>query len=132
MDKACAIYEVHLCSVCPGDTEYFCESCPCNLCVQCNDNHVKDLKTKDHNVMRYSDKFTYIQTETRSHASFSLFYKPVLLTDIKADVKTCIDNFSLYRSEMLTKAQRIIDLIDVVQNNSMNNLFCDFVLSTDV
>lgn len=83
--------------LCPGDTAYFCESCPCNLCVQCKDNHVKDLKTKDHNVMRYSDKFTYIQTETRSHASFSLFYKPVLLTDIKADVKTCIDNFSLIR-----------------------------------
>lgn len=72
--------------------------------------------------------FTYIQTETRSHASFSLFFKPVLLTDIKADVNTCIDNFSLYRSEMLTKAQRIIDLIEVVQNDFMNNLFSDFVI----
>lgn len=28
---------------------------------------------------------------------------------------------------MLTKAQRIIDLIDVVQNDFMNNLFCYFV-----
>lgn len=63
MDRACAIYKVHPCSMCPGDTEYFCKSCPCSLCVQCKENHIKDLKTKYHNVMGYRDKFKYIPTE---------------------------------------------------------------------
>nr|XP_034332754.1 uncharacterized protein LOC117691245 [Crassostrea gigas] len=60
MDTARTSCRVHQCSKCPRDTEYFCESCPCDLCSQCKVNHINDLKTIDHYVMSYREKINYI------------------------------------------------------------------------
>ncbi|XP_065939296.1 uncharacterized protein [Magallana gigas] len=60
MDPASTTYRVHQCSKCQGDTEYFCESCPCDLCQKCKENHVKNLKTIDHNVVSHHEKFNDI------------------------------------------------------------------------
>ncbi|XP_052692431.1 uncharacterized protein LOC128170710 [Crassostrea angulata] len=182
-------YRVHLCSKCPGDTAYYCVSCPCDLCPQCKENHVKDLQTIDHDVVLHRDKINYIPTQEicvrhPSHVytkycepcrvpvcdscfedqlhrfrsflygqgqheildlqtayktkrqqhrgtihtirSEALFYRPVLLTGIKADVKTCHTELSRLQSEMLTKAQNLKDLIDDVVYDLLNNVFCDF------
>uniref|UniRef100_A0A8W8NJ60 B box-type domain-containing protein n=1 Tax=Magallana gigas TaxID=29159 RepID=A0A8W8NJ60_MAGGI len=170
-------YRVHLCSKCPGDTAYYCVSCPCDLCPQCKENHVKDLQTIDHDVVSHRDKIHYIPTQEicvrhpshfytkycepcqvpacnncqthRKHTqidvktayktkrqqhrgtihtirSEALFYRPVLLTGIKADVKTCHTEFSPLQSEMLTKAQTLKDLIDKVVYDPLNYVFCYF------
>eukprot|EP00105_Crassostrea_gigas_P006072 XP_011419872.2 PREDICTED: uncharacterized protein LOC105322715 [Crassostrea gigas] len=177
MDTAGSIYRVNQCSKCPGDTEYYCLSCPCDLCPQCKENHVKDLKTIDHDVVSHGDKINYIPTQEicvrhpshvytkycepcelpvcsycrkhRTHRkldvktalktkkqqhrgtihtirSDALFYRPVLITEIKADVKTCGIKFSLYQSEILTKAPRLKNLINKVRKDFMKNVFCDF------
>lgn len=55
MDKV-SQYIVHKCSKCSGDTEYYCKSCVCDLCSQCRENHMQDLKTVDHNVVLYKEK----------------------------------------------------------------------------
>nr|XP_034321345.1 uncharacterized protein LOC117687955 isoform X1 [Crassostrea gigas]XP_034321346.1 uncharacterized protein LOC117687955 isoform X1 [Crassostrea gigas] len=174
---ASSSYRVHLCSKCPGDTAYHCVSCPCDLCPQCKENHVKDLQTIDHDVVSQCDKISYIPTQEicvrhpshvytkycepcqvpacnncqthRKHTqidvktayktkrqqhretihtirSEALFYRPVLLTEIKADVKTCHTEFSPLQSEMLTKAQRLKDLIDKVVYDLLNNVLCYF------
>nr|XP_034320698.1 uncharacterized protein LOC105327476 isoform X5 [Crassostrea gigas]XP_034320699.1 uncharacterized protein LOC105327476 isoform X5 [Crassostrea gigas] len=170
-------YKVHQCSKCPGDTAYHCVSCPCDLCPQCKENHVKDLQTIDHDVVSHRDKINYIPTQEicvrhpshvytkycepcqvpvcyhcrkhRTHRqldvktayktkrqqhrgtihtirSEALFYRPVLLTGIKADVKTCHTEFSLLQSEMLTKAQRLKNLIDYVVYDLLNYVLCYF------
>nr|XP_034319750.1 uncharacterized protein LOC105342926 isoform X1 [Crassostrea gigas]XP_034319751.1 uncharacterized protein LOC105342926 isoform X1 [Crassostrea gigas]XP_034319752.1 uncharacterized protein LOC105342926 isoform X1 [Crassostrea gigas] len=182
-------YKVHQCSKCPGDTAYYCVSCPCDLCPQCKENHVKDLQTIDHDVVSHRDKINYIPTQEicvrhpshvytkycepcqvpvcdscsedqlhrfrsflygqRQHEildiqtayktkrqqhrgtihtirSEALFYRPVLLTGIKADVKTCHTEFSLLQSEMLTKAQTLKHLIDYVVYDLLNNVLCYF------
>nr|XP_034320705.1 uncharacterized protein LOC117687747 [Crassostrea gigas] len=170
-------YGVNQCSKCPGDTEYHCVSCPCDLCPQCKENHVKDLQTIDHNVVSHRDKINYIPTQEicvrhpshvytkycepcqvpacnncqthRKHKeinvktayktkrqqhrgtihtirSEALFYRPVLLTGIKADVKTCHTEFSPLQSEMLTKAQKLKDLIDDVVYDLLNYVLCYF------
>ena len=177
MDTASSTYRAHKCSKCPGDTEYHCVSCPCDLCPQCKENHVKDLQTIDHDVVSHRDKINYIPTQEicvrhpshvyikycepcqvpvcyhcrkhRTHRqldvktayktkrqqhrgtihtirSEALFYRPVLLTGIKADVKTCHTEFSPLQSEMLTKAQRLKDLIDYVVYDLLNNVLCYF------
>eukprot|EP00105_Crassostrea_gigas_P038334 XP_019922482.1 PREDICTED: uncharacterized protein LOC105327476 [Crassostrea gigas] len=177
MDTASSPYRVHLCSKCPGDTAYYCVSCPCDLCPQCKENHVKDLQTIDHDVVSHRDQINYIPTQEicvrhpshvytkycepcqvpacnnckthRKHKkinvktayktkrqqhrgtihtirSEALFYRPVLLTGIKADVKTCHTEFSPLQSEMLTKAQTLKHLIDYVVYDLLNNVFCDF------
>ncbi|XP_065932249.1 uncharacterized protein [Magallana gigas] len=170
-------YGVNQCSKCPGDTAYYCVSCPCDLCPQCKENHVKDLQTIDHDVVSHRDKISYIptleicvrhpshvytkycepcqvpacnncqthrkhtqidvttayKTKRQQHRgtihtirSEALFYRPVLLTGIKADVKTCHTEFSPLQSEMLTKAQRLKDLIDYVVYDLLNNVLCYF------
>ncbi|XP_065929130.1 uncharacterized protein [Magallana gigas] len=177
METASTPCKVHQCSKCPGDTEYYCVSCPCDLCPQCKENHVKDLQTIDHDVVSYCDKINYIPTQeicVRHHShvytkycepcqvpvcyhftqhrnhrqlavttsyktkrqqhrgtihtirSEALFYRPVLLPRIKTDFKTCRTEFSLYQSEMLTKAQTLKHLIDYIQKDFMCNVFCDF------
>lgn len=60
MDTESTKYSVSQCSACPEDTKYFCKSCPCNLCPQCKDLHVHALKTIDHDVVIYLEKFNYI------------------------------------------------------------------------
>eukprot|EP00105_Crassostrea_gigas_P044584 XP_019928732.1 PREDICTED: uncharacterized protein LOC105342850 [Crassostrea gigas] len=177
MDTASSTYSTHKCSKCPGDTEYHCVSCPCDLCPQCKENHVKDLQTIDHDVVSHRDKINYIPTQEvcvrhpshvytkycescqvpvcfhcrkhRTHRqldvktayktkqqqhrgtihtirSEALFYRPVLLPRIKTDFKTCHTEFSLYQSEMLTKAQTLKNLINKVRKDFMKNVFCDF------
>eukprot|EP00105_Crassostrea_gigas_P007492 XP_011421759.1 PREDICTED: uncharacterized protein LOC105324394 [Crassostrea gigas] len=189
METASTPCKVQQCSKCPGDTEYYCVSCPCDLCPQCEENHVKDLQTIDHDVVSYRDKINYIptqeicvrhpshvytkyckhcqvpvcdscsehkphrfpitvfrkrrhkieniqaayQTKRQQHRgtihtirSEALFYRPVLLPRIKTDFKTCRTEFSLYQSEMLTKAQTLKHLINYIQKDFMCNVFCDF------
>nr|XP_034308421.1 uncharacterized protein LOC105332837 [Crassostrea gigas]XP_034308422.1 uncharacterized protein LOC105332837 [Crassostrea gigas]XP_034308423.1 uncharacterized protein LOC105332837 [Crassostrea gigas]XP_034308424.1 uncharacterized protein LOC105332837 [Crassostrea gigas]XP_034308425.1 uncharacterized protein LOC105332837 [Crassostrea gigas]XP_034308426.1 uncharacterized protein LOC105332837 [Crassostrea gigas]XP_034308427.1 uncharacterized protein LOC105332837 [Crassostrea gigas]XP_03430842 len=63
METASTPCKVHQCSKCPGDTEYYCVSCPCDLCPQCKENHVKDLLTIDHDVVSHRDKINYIPTQ---------------------------------------------------------------------
>nr|XP_034308016.1 uncharacterized protein LOC105326468 isoform X2 [Crassostrea gigas] len=189
MDPSSTTYRVHKCSKCPGGTEYYCESCPCDLCQKCKQNHVKNLKTIDHNVAIYRDKFNNIPTQEicvrhpshvylkycepcqvpvcdscfghKSHRfpvslfrqskhktlslrgayktkqqqhrgtihtirSDALFYRPVLLPRITDDIKTCRTEFSRYQSEMLTKAQKLKDLINYVVYDLLNKVFCDF------
>eukprot|EP00105_Crassostrea_gigas_P037008 XP_019921156.1 PREDICTED: uncharacterized protein LOC105324523 [Crassostrea gigas] len=177
MDPASSTYSTHKCSKCPGDTAYHCVSCPCDLCPQCKENHVKDLQTIDHDVVSHRDQINYIPTQEicvrhpshvyikycepcelpvcfhcrkqRTHRlldveiayktkrqqhrgtihtirSEALFYRPVLLPRIKTDFKTCHTEFSLYQSEMLTKAQTLKNLINKVRKDFMKNVFCDF------
>uniref|UniRef100_K1RFG2 B box-type domain-containing protein n=1 Tax=Magallana gigas TaxID=29159 RepID=K1RFG2_MAGGI len=178
METASSTYRVHQCSKCPGDNQYYCDSCQCDLCQKCKENHVNNLKTIDHDVVVHRDKIDYIPTQEeycvrhpsqvykeycepcqvpvcnhcrkhRTHRkldvrtayktkqqqhrgaihtirSEALFYRPVLLTGIKADVKTCHTEFSLYQSEMLKKAQTLRHLINKVRKDFMKNVFCDF------
>lgn len=146
MDAASAPYKVHQCFKCSGDTEYFCISCSCYLCSRCTNSHVKDIKTLDHNIVTFRDKFTFISTQEvceRRHGHFyteycepckvlicyhctehiihrtldvrtayetkrqqhkgtinairseALLYRPVLLKEIKADIKACHNEFSI-------------------------------------
>lgn len=163
-------YKIYQCFKCLGDTKYFCESCPCDMCPQCKDNHVRNLLTIDHNVVSYHRKLNCVpkqeicerhpshfyvnyceicelplclycthheehrtqdlriacKTKQQQHRrtihtirSEALFNRSVLLPRIKADFKTCRNEFSLYQSNMLTKAQKLKDLIDFEQNDFM-------------
>lgn len=163
MDKSSSLYRVHQCSKCRGDTEYYCVSCACNMCLHCKVNHLNDLETIDHDIVTKREKINSILTkqicerlpcenyceycepcalplckyctEHKTHRCLdiqrayqinrqeqqeiihtirreALFQRTVLLTGIKVDVKTCLTEFDLFRSEMLTKAQRLKNQIN--------------------
>lgn len=65
MDTVTTIFSVRHCSKCQRDTEYFCESCSCDLCPLCKDSHVQNLKTIDHSVILYRGKLKFIRNQTK-------------------------------------------------------------------
>lgn len=169
-------YTVRPCSQCSMDAEYFCVSCPCDLCIQCKRKHVQSFKTIDHLVVfrekyfympmkemcsRHPKKFYIKYCETcnipvcnscethKKHrqilvkkaykartkqrrkffqniASEALFYRPILFEGVSADFQRCRQQFSVYQSNIITRAQNLIDRIDNVLNDLMTNVFCDF------
>nr|XP_022290139.1 uncharacterized protein LOC111101816 [Crassostrea virginica]XP_022290140.1 uncharacterized protein LOC111101816 [Crassostrea virginica] len=57
------------CSLCQGDTEYYCFKCQQNLCIQCKKLHVIDLSTKHHIVTSYTEKMKYPPKQVMSSQS---------------------------------------------------------------
>ncbi|XP_078341500.1 uncharacterized protein LOC111100486 isoform X1 [Crassostrea virginica] len=54
------------CSLCQGDTEYYCYKCQQDLCIQCKKLHVVDLSTKHHIVTSYTEKMKYPPKQVKS------------------------------------------------------------------
>lgn len=69
METESTIYKVYECFKCPGDTEYYCVTCKCDMCPLCKETHVQNLKTTDHYVVLYSEKLDYIEKENKRHPS---------------------------------------------------------------
>nr|XP_022295075.1 uncharacterized protein LOC111105198 [Crassostrea virginica] len=57
------------CSLCQGDTEYYCYGCRQDLCIQCKKLHVIDLSTKHHTVTSYTEKMKYPPKQVKSSQS---------------------------------------------------------------
>ncbi|XP_078327820.1 uncharacterized protein LOC144623258 [Crassostrea virginica] len=57
--RICTQVSVKQCSLCQGDTEYYCYGCRQDFCIQCKKLHVIDLSTKHHIVTRYTEKMKY-------------------------------------------------------------------------
>ncbi|XP_078311416.1 uncharacterized protein LOC144618693 isoform X4 [Crassostrea virginica] len=57
------------CSLCQGDTEYYCYKCQQDLCIQCKKLHVIDLSTKHHIVTSYTEKMKYPPKQVKSSQS---------------------------------------------------------------
>ncbi|XP_078339960.1 uncharacterized protein LOC111100506 [Crassostrea virginica] len=54
------------CSMCQGDTEYYCYGCRQDLCIQCKKLHVVDLSSKHHTVTSYVEKMKYPPKQLKS------------------------------------------------------------------
>nr|XP_022289774.1 uncharacterized protein LOC111101543 isoform X2 [Crassostrea virginica]XP_022289776.1 uncharacterized protein LOC111101543 isoform X2 [Crassostrea virginica] len=54
------------CSLCQGDTEYYCYKFQQDLCIQCKKLHVVDLSTKHHIVTSYTEKMKYPPKQVKS------------------------------------------------------------------
>ncbi|XP_078311652.1 uncharacterized protein LOC111135303 isoform X2 [Crassostrea virginica] len=59
---------VKQCSLCQGDTEYYCYGCRQDLCIQCKKLHVIDLSTKNHEVTRYIERMKYPPKDEREES----------------------------------------------------------------
>lgn len=74
MEKAIINQRVRQCFKCSEDAEFFCVYCSCNMCFQCEEKHAYDLKTIDHNVKIYRDKFNCIVKEEVCLRHSNMFY----------------------------------------------------------
>nr|XP_022291308.1 uncharacterized protein LOC111102736 [Crassostrea virginica]XP_022291309.1 uncharacterized protein LOC111102736 [Crassostrea virginica] len=67
--RICTQVSVKHCSLCQGDTEYYCYKCQQDLCIQCRKLHVIDLSTKHHIVTSYTEKMKYPPKPVKSSQS---------------------------------------------------------------
>ncbi|XP_062591223.1 uncharacterized protein LOC134252736 [Saccostrea cucullata] len=51
------------CSQCQGDTEFYCNTCKHDLCLQCKEIYVIDQDTIFHDVVIYREKYKYIPNQ---------------------------------------------------------------------
>lgn len=56
MESKTSQCRVRHCSLCPGDTQFFCLTCTKNFCPLCKENHVYDFETDDHIVVLFHEK----------------------------------------------------------------------------
>ncbi|XP_062578119.1 uncharacterized protein LOC134240015 [Saccostrea cucullata] len=88
---------VQTCTVCNGDTEFYCKTCESNLCLQCKERHNSYLDTVCHDVVIYREKFESIQKAEScgrhpemlyemycQSCELPVFYKKTLINKIKA------------------------------------------------
>lgn len=113
----------------------YCQLCQVPLCDSFfgHESHrfpISLLGKRRHNFQSIQEAY---RTKRQQHSgtihairSGALVYRPLLLTGIKADFKTCSTEFSLSQSKLLTRAQKLKDLIGYLQTDFMCNVFCDF------
>lgn len=109
-EKINNILKKQICERHPCETySEYCEPCALPVCKHCTEH-------KTHRCLDIQRAYQINRQEHREiiHTirSEALFQRSVLQTGIKVDVKTCLTEFSLFQSEMLTKAQRLKNLID--------------------
>lgn len=87
----------------------YCEPCALPVCKYCTEH-------KAHRCLDIQRAYQISRQEQQESIhtirSEALFQRTILLTGIKVDVKTCLTEFDLVRSEMLTKAQRLKNQIN--------------------
>lgn len=112
----------------------YCESCQVPVCDSCSMDNSHTFRSfhfgqGQHITMEIQG--AYIKKRQQYRETFknirfeALFYRNVLLPEIKANVKTCHTEFFFYQSDMLIKAQKMKNMISVLQNDFMCNVFCD-------
>ncbi|XP_062612808.1 E3 ubiquitin-protein ligase TRIM45-like [Saccostrea cucullata] len=57
--------KIRQCSQCQEITEYYCNTCRQDLCLQCKERHVIDLDTIYHDVVIYRERYGYIPKKDR-------------------------------------------------------------------
>ena len=64
--RICTQVSVKHCSLCQGDTEYYCYKFQQDLCIQCKKLHLIDLDTKQNTVTSYTEKMKFPPTPVKS------------------------------------------------------------------
>lgn len=105
----------------------FCETCHEPVCDSLFGNlyHRYRFPLFKHNILCIREVYRAKREKHREtiHAigSEAFFYRPLLMSEIKAAFKTCLTNVFLYQSELITKTKTFKGLIDYIQNDLHSN-----------
>lgn len=129
------MYIVRQCSKCYLDAEYFCKTCSRDLCAQCEQRHVYDLKSIHHNVIIINEErvltiYTRCQEEQRDRTarqkyekiihkirSEAIFSRCILLKEIRKYIKTGHTKTFNFQLEMRKMEENMIERIDNCLNH---------------
>lgn len=103
-------FKVRQCFKCLEATVYFCQSCPCGLCLQCKETHGYDIKTMNHNVVLYCRKGESISTQDEYVKLLGMVNE-----EFKKDSSTEHINSTKYR----TKQPNQKDIIHTIRSEAL-------------
>ncbi|XP_056003833.1 uncharacterized protein LOC130046518 isoform X1 [Ostrea edulis] len=117
--------KVRQCSQCQGDTEFYCNTCKCDLCLQCKEKHVIDLHTKHHDVVIYREKFKCvpINDDCFRHPGwkYEMFCEPCEIPVCFACSEHRTHRFQELRRAYQTKRQQHREIIDNIRSETLYN-----------
>ncbi|XP_056007514.1 uncharacterized protein LOC130050808 [Ostrea edulis] len=113
------------CSQCQGDTEFYCNTCKRDLCLQCKDKHVNDLDTIYHDVVIYREKFKYVPLRETCVRHPNRKYKMFCDQCNYSVCKRCTDHRTHalvdLRTAYQTKRQQHREIIDNIRSETLYN-----------
>ncbi|XP_056003831.1 uncharacterized protein LOC125662105 [Ostrea edulis] len=117
--------KVRQCSQCQGDTEFYCNTCKRDLCLQCKEKHVIDLHTKHHDVVIYREKFNYIPRQEICVRHPDRFYEMFCQSCELSVCFRCLEHRKHQildiRTAYQTKRQQHREIIDNIRSETLYN-----------
>ncbi|XP_056003839.1 uncharacterized protein LOC130046480 [Ostrea edulis] len=117
--------KVRQCSQCQGDTEFYCNTCKRDLCLQCKEKHVIDLHTKNHDVVIYREKFNYIPRQEICVRHPDRFYEMFCQSCELSVCFRCLEHRKHQildiRTAYQTKRQQHREIIDNIRSETLYN-----------
>ncbi|XP_056013390.1 uncharacterized protein LOC125657375 [Ostrea edulis] len=117
--------KVRQCSQCQRDTEFYCNTCKRDLCLQCKEKHVIDLHTKHHDVVIYREKFNYIPRQEICVRHPDRFYEMFCQSCELSVCFRCLEHRKHQildiRTAYQTKRQQHREIIDNIRSETLYN-----------
>ncbi|XP_056007404.1 uncharacterized protein LOC130050795 [Ostrea edulis] len=117
--------KVRQCSQCQGDTEFYCNTCKRDLCLQCKEKHVIDLDTIYHDVVIYREKFNYIPRQEICVRHPDRFYEMFCQSCELSVCFRCLEHRKHQildiRTAYQTKRQQHREIIDTIRSETLYN-----------
>ncbi|XP_056007525.1 uncharacterized protein LOC125666278 isoform X1 [Ostrea edulis] len=117
--------KVRQCSQCQRDTEFYCNTCKRDLCLQCKKKHVIDLHTKHHDVVIYREKFNYIPRQEICVRHPDRFYEMFCQSCELSVCFRCLEHRKHQildlRTAYQTKRQQHREIIDNIRSETLYN-----------
>lgn len=114
---------VRQCSKCPGNTEYVCLSCQCDMCRQCTENHLNDFTAQDHDVVVYRQKFNYIPNQNKCerhlNSGYKMYCKNCILSACSIWLELTGNKFFGVRTQYEPKRQRYKKNIHKIKSSTL-------------
>ncbi|XP_062581862.1 uncharacterized protein LOC134243633, partial [Saccostrea cucullata] len=79
--------KVRQCSECKGNTEYFCNTCKQDLCLQCKERHVINPNIEHHDLVLYREKYKSLTKQERCERHPDKLYDRYCLS---CEVPVCV------------------------------------------
>ncbi|XP_056016078.1 uncharacterized protein LOC125677337 isoform X2 [Ostrea edulis] len=117
--------KVRQCSQCQGDTEFYCNTCKRDLCLQCKEKHVIDLDTIYHDVVIYREKFKCVPLQETCVRHPNRKYRMFCDQCNYSVCKHCTDHRTHalvdLRTAYQTKRQQHREIIDNIRSQTLYN-----------
>ncbi|XP_048747642.2 E3 ubiquitin-protein ligase TRIM71-like [Ostrea edulis] len=117
--------KVRQCSQCQGDTEFYCNTCKRDLCLQCKEKHVIDLHTKYHDVVIYREKFKCVPLRETCVRHTNRKYRKFCDQCKYSVCKRCIEHrthaLKSLRTTYRTKRQQHREIIHTIRSDTIYN-----------